>query len=136
MTDIFQSFHQSIVNCMESICSDGAHLWSADSLTDARGLHHAISTTDFMCSLVITNACLRYIEALTRSLQTESRDLISAAREIEAVTATIQDVRNNVNKYHTEWYRTIEKLCTDVGTVPSTPRLCNQQIHRSSKYSK
>ena len=130
--DIFQSLHQSIVNCMENICSDRAQLWSADSLTDARGLHHAITTTDFVCSLVITNACLRYIEALTRSLQTESRDLVSAVREIEAVTATIQDVRNNVNRYHAEWYRTIEKLCMNVGTVPSMPRLCNRQIHRSN----
>ena len=130
--DIFQSHHQAIVSCMERICSDGAKLWSADSLTDARGLQHAITTTDFLSSLVITNASLRYIEALTRSLQTEDKDLISAVREIEAVITTLQDVRDNINKYHAEWYLTVEKLCEDVGTVPSIPRLCNRQIHRSN----
>ena len=46
-TEVFKSLHHSIVVCMENICSDGPGLWSADSLTDARGLHLAIVTTDF-----------------------------------------------------------------------------------------
>ena len=117
---------------MERICSDGAQLWSADSLTDARGLHHAVTTTDFLSPLVITNASLRYIEALTRSLQTEDKDLISAVREVETVITTLQDVCDNINKYHAEWYLTVEKMCADVGTVPSMPRLCNWQIHQSN----
>ena len=68
-TEVFKSLHQSIVACMENISSDGPGLWSADSLTDARGLHLAITTTDFLSALVITNACIKYIQALTTNLQ-------------------------------------------------------------------
>ena len=38
----------SVVECFENICNDGARLWSQDSLTDARGLILAITTTDFV----------------------------------------------------------------------------------------
>ena len=31
-----------------------------------------------------------------------------------------------------EWHCIIEKLCTNVGTVLSIPRLCNWQVHRSN----
>lgn len=130
--EIFISLHQSIVGCMESICNDGPGLWNADSVTDARGLQLAITTTDFLCALVITNSCLKYVQALTTNLQSESRDIVSAVREIETVTATIQDVRDNVQTHHFKWFLTIENMCSTVGTVPSLPRRCGRQIHRSN----
>ena len=89
--EIFTSLHQSIVGCMESFCNDSPGLWNADSITDSRGLQLAITTTDFLCALVITNSCLKYVQALT-NLQSESRDIVSAVREIEAVIMAIQDV--------------------------------------------
>ena len=67
--EVFCSLHQSIVACMGNICSDGPHLWSPDSLTDARSLQLAISTCDFICALVITNFGLKYLQALTLNLQ-------------------------------------------------------------------
>ena len=42
---VFCSLHQSTVAC---ICNDGPRLWSSDSLTDARSLQLAITTTDFL----------------------------------------------------------------------------------------
>ena len=67
--EVFCSLHKSIVACMENICSDGPHLWSPDSLTDARSLQLAISTCDFICALVITIFYLKYLQALTLNLQ-------------------------------------------------------------------
>ena len=56
---VFTYLHPSTVACMERICDDGARLWSTDSLTDARGLQLAITTTDFISALVITNSRLK-----------------------------------------------------------------------------
>ena len=70
---VFCSLHQSVVVCMESIRSDGPQLWSTDSLTDARSLQLAVTTTDFVCALVITNSCVKYLQVLTSNLQAESR---------------------------------------------------------------
>ena len=46
--DHFCVLHSSLVACMESIAFEGASKWSADSLTDARTLLLAITTTEFV----------------------------------------------------------------------------------------
>ena len=87
----------SVVECFENICNDGVRLWSQDSLTDARGLILVITTTDFVSALVITNSCLKYLKAVTASLQAEAKDIVTAVSEIDIVTAALQDVRDNIN---------------------------------------
>ena len=66
--DRFQALHPSIVACMDSISSEGFRKWFPDSPTDSCTLLLAITTTDFLSALVISNACLKYLLALTRSL--------------------------------------------------------------------
>ena len=96
--DIFMRLYLSVVECLENICNDGARLWSQDSLTDARGLLLAITTTDFVSALVITNSCGKYLKPLTASLQAEAKDIVTAVSEIDTVTATVQDVRDNMTR--------------------------------------
>ena len=129
---VFCSLYQATVTCMESVCNDGRDLWTADTLTDARSLQLAISTTDFLCALVITNSCLQYLHALTINLQAETIDIVSAIKEIDTVIATLLNVRNNIDTYHSEWFSTVEKMCDVVGTEPSLPRRCGRQTHRSN----
>ena len=52
--------------------------WTSDSATDARTLQLAITTTDFLSTLVITNFCLKYLQALTSNLQAETEDIVVA----------------------------------------------------------
>ena len=108
---IFQSLHTSIVSCMEGICSDGPSLWSSDSLTDARSLQLAITTTAFISSLVITNSSLKYLQALTSNLQTEAKDIVEAVQEISSVKAALQNARSNIDEYHRQWFHKVEQMC-------------------------
>ena len=59
-------------------------------LTDARGLLLAITTTDFVSALVITNSCLKYLKALTASPQAEAKGIVTAVSDIDTVTASPQ----------------------------------------------
>ena len=77
---------------MESIYDDGPSLWTPDALTDARSLLLAITTTDFISALVVTNACLKYLQALTSNLQAETKDIVAAVGEIKTVISTLQNV--------------------------------------------
>ena len=92
---------------MEGICSDGPSLWSSASLTDARSLQLAVSTTDFICSLVITNSCLKYLQALTSNLQAEAKDIVEAVQEISSVKAALHNARSNVDEHHKQWFHKI-----------------------------
>ena len=130
--DIFMRLYLSVVECLENICNDGARLWSQDSLTDARGLLLAITTTDFVSALVITNSCLKYLKALIASLQAEAKDIMTAVSEIDTVTATVQDVRDNIDTHHAQWFLTITEMLSEVGIEPSVPRRCGRQTQQSN----
>ena len=70
--------------------------------------------------------------ALTKSLQSEAKDIVEAVSEIGNLTSVLQDLRDNVDKYHDEWFAEVEQMCTTIGTEPSLPRLCARQTHRSN----
>ena len=129
---VFQKLYLSIADCLANISCEGAGSWTTDALTDAKCLHLAITTTDFVSSLVITNACLKYLQALTASLQAEAKDIVTAVSEIDTVIATVEDVRKNIDKHHAQWFVTICEMLTEVSLQPSLPRQCGRQRHRSN----
>ena len=102
---------------------------STDSLTDARGLQLAITTTEFVSALVVIDSCLKYTQALTSSLHAEAKDIV---REINTVIATVQEVCDNIDTHHSRWFLTISDMLSQVGVEPSVPRRCGRQIHRSN----
>ena len=58
--DALQTLHKmhlSVVTCMESICEEGLGKWSTYSLRDASGVMMAITASDFISALVVTNKC-------------------------------------------------------------------------------
>ena len=124
--------HPSIIACMETIVPKGASKWSADSVTDASTLLLAITTTEFVSALVITGRCLQYLLGLTRSLQAEAKDIVQVVGEVNNVTATLKDLRKNVVRHHNEWFASVGQVCSNIGTVPSMPRICGRQRHRSN----
>ena len=130
--DIFMRLYLSVVNFLKNICDDGARLWSLDSFTDSRGLLLGITTTDFVSALVITNFCLKYFNALKTSLQAEAKDIVAAVSKIDNVIVAVQDVRDNINTYHTQWFLTITEMLSEVGQEPSVPRRCGRQTQQSN----
>ena len=73
---------------MECISIEGSSKWTPDTITDVSTLLLAISTTDFLSAMVITNTCLKYLLGLTRSLQ--------AVAEINHIKSALCDVRDHV----------------------------------------
>ena len=132
--DRVKRLHSSIVACFESISAEGACKWTPESLTDASTLLLAITTTDFISALVITNECLHYFLGLTRSLQQEAKDIVQAVCEVKTLTSSLKRVRENVDSYHNdhEWFETVSEMCTKVGTTLSIPRICGRQRHRTN----
>ena len=104
--DAFESFFTldlSIVKCMEDISTQDSAVWSTDSVTDARTLLLALSTTDFVAALVITNSCMGYLRALTCSLQAEAKDTVEAVDEINTAQRALQSIRDEVDFHHNKW---------------------------------
>ena len=102
--ETFKNMHPSLVSCMEQLCNQGPSQWSTDFLTDTRALLLAITTTDFLSALVITSVLLWYLRPLTVPLQAQAKDIVATTREIDTVKATIQDLQDNIDVHHEEWY--------------------------------
>ena len=81
---------------------------------------------------MITNECLQYLRDLTTSLQEEAKDIVQAVSEIKTLTSSLKQVRENVDSSHSRWFETVSKMCNEVGTTPSMPRICGRQRHRAS----
>ena len=71
----------------------------------------------------------QYFWGLTTSLQEEAKDIFQAVSEIKTLTSSLKQVRENVNSYHSRWFETVSKMCNEIGTIPSTPRICGHQCH-------
>ena len=113
----FKDLHPSIVSCFESISSEGSTSCTPDALTDASTLLLAITTTSFASALVITNKCLNYLLALTKSLQAETKDVVAAVTEVDDLRFVIADVRKNVDVNHSRWFAKVEQMCQSVDTT-------------------
>ena len=67
--------------------------------------------------------------ALTKSLQSEAKDIVQGVCEINDLITVLHDLRENIDEYHDQWF---EHLCTAIGTEPSVPRQCGRQMHCSN----
>ncbi|KAG7177024.1 putative 52 kDa repressor of the inhibitor of the protein kinase-like 17 [Homarus americanus] len=118
---------------MEDIVQGDPGSWCTDSLTDAQALLLAITSTDFIVSLVITNNAIDYLKGVTTSHQAQAKDIVEANREVNGMKAALQDPRNNRDDHYTKWFRQAEQVCAAVGVTPSMSRLCKRQRHRDNK---
>lgn len=130
--DRFKKLLPSLVSCFETISAEGSCRWSSDSLTDSSTLLLAISTTEFLSALVITSTSLNYLMALTKSLQSEAKDIVQAVSEINNILQVFKDLRENVDLNHDQWFAEVEQLGRSIGTELSLPRICGRQAHRSN----
>ena len=44
---------------------------------------------------------------LTRSLQQEAKDIVQAVSEVTTLTSMLEEVRENVDSYHSNWFKTV-----------------------------
>ena len=74
--------HLAAVECMEIILNNSAS-WSAESVADAKSLLSAITSPEFLAALIITNLIFSYTANITRSLQSQSGDIVEAISGID-----------------------------------------------------
>ena len=104
--------------------------WSAESVADAKSLLSAITSPEFLAALIITNRIFSYTTNITRSLQSQSKDIVEAISGIDVLCDTLQSVRDDEDTHHRHWMDETKKMCEDIGVELCIPRLCGRQQHR------
>ena len=98
-----------------------------DAFTNVRSLLLAITTTDFISALVVTNTSQVSPGLNIQSSNKNQRHCSRCGRDRQSFqhykifkTTSTLTISN------------VEKMCGDVGTEPSFPRRCSRQIHQSN----
>ena len=123
--------HPAAVECMEMIINNSAS-WSAESVADARSLLSAITSPEFLAALIIADRIFSYTANITRSLQSQSRDIVKAISGIDVLCDTLQSVRDDVYTHHCRWMDETKKMCEDIGVELCILILCGRQQHRDN----
>ena len=101
-------------------------------MADARSLLSAKTSPEFLAALIITDGIFSYTANITRSLQSQSRDIVKAISGIDVLCDTLQSVRDDVYTHHCRWMDETKKMCEDIGIELCIPILCGRQQHRDN----
>lgn len=132
--DAFEAFielYTSTVHCLEEILTAPSD-WNRETVSDARSLCTAITDFGFIVTLVITKNLLSNIKGLSVKLQGRWQDVIRAHKKIKSVTESLEDVRKNVESFHSQWYEEACSLASGINSQPSMPRIAQRQTHRAN----
>ena len=101
--------------------------WSAESVADAKSLLSAMTSPEFLAALIITNRIFCYTANITRSLHSQSRDIVEAISGIDVLCDTLLSVRDDVDTHDCRWMDETRKMCEDIGVELCISRLCGRQ---------
>ena len=111
------------------IILDNSASWYAESVADSKSLLSAITSPEFLAALIITNRIFSYTANITRSLQSQSSDIMEAISGIDVLCDTLQSVGDDVDTHHFRWIDETKKMCEDIGVKLCIPRHCGRQQH-------
>ena len=58
----------------------------------------AITASDFIYALVVTNTCLGYLRALICRLHAEAKDVLQAVGDIDVFLTSLKEARNTIDQ--------------------------------------
>jgi hypothetical protein len=86
----------------------------------------------FIVAFVIARKGLQYIKPLTVKLQTKSRDISLAHKEIADVTTCIEGLRSSAEATFMHWFEEADAIARTAGFEISVPRQCQRQTLRDN----
>lgn len=129
--ETFAAMSQVVFDCLGQITQEDN--WDADTACKAQGLLHAISDSGFLIAFVVTRRCLQYLQPLSVKLQKRARDIVDAYSAITNITASIQELRTNVDDvFSASWFLEATEMAQNFDTTIQVPRLNARQLLREN----
>ena len=123
----FADLFEPLVTNLELILeNDGGH-WNAESTSQATSRLTSIRSFSFIATFVLTAKVLGYIQPLTVSLQEKSLDICRAYEQVARVQATLQAIRDDVDRVHNSWWDSVTAMAEKADTEETLPPFCRQQ---------
>lgn len=131
---VFETLFPVIVHTLEKMKdnTDPNEKFNNNTCSQAISLFKSCHNFEFVATLVITRKLLSYTSAATEMLQNQSNDILCAFQLIQSIQGQFSDIRNNIDDFHDEIFKTAVDIAAEVFIEPSVPRTCSQQAHRDN----
>ena len=89
----------AVVGMFTDMVDNSDKQWNRDTVTQASALLKQFDF-EFLINLVVTQKILAYTSSITTRLQSRDFDIMKAYEETHLVIATLEEIRNEVDKFH------------------------------------
>lgn len=131
----FHELYESILICLEEISEPNRDTkrWDTQSMTDATGLLKQIRSSEFLVSFYVCKYFFGFTKNISKSLQGETKDLMSAYEDIQSATSCITAVRrDNCESSFRSIFEDATKARAMSDNEVTIPRRCQRQTLRSN----
>ena len=120
---------------MESIneCSlkYGSWSWDSETLPEANGFLHQLTSFEFLISFSVTMRILSSIRSQTINLQ-KATDILAAYERVQDVQVEIELLKTNCEAKFHYWFDEIKAFADELNIPVGVPRTSLRQIHRAN----
>jgi hypothetical protein len=116
--DIFYQNFIPVFKAMEEMGFNVDKSYNPDTSSKASSYLRLMTDFSFIVSLVLTMQAMDYFYDISVNLQTKSFDISQQCALIDNLKKTLNDINNNIDVFHSEWYTIATDLakteCLDV----------------------
>ena len=106
--------------------------WDYKTKREATSLLNAVTSFEFIISLIGLYRLLNTLAGTTDRLQGRGVDIIEAYDDVSSVIKDIKSTRKNIDKEFSVIFEQAERVAAKVGTQPSMPRIAKKQVNRDN----
>ena len=130
--DTYEELFIPIIYCFEKLKLNKDNRCKTDTSVKASSFFILLSTFHFVACLVLTRSVLDMTLPVTQLLQSTSIDVCDGLHLIESLKALVITRRQDVDKFHSKWYKKTLTLKEKINITEAMLRVVGTQIHRSN----
>ena len=130
--DTFEELLYPIIYCLERMKFNKGNTSNRDTSVKASSFFTLISTFQFVACLVLTRSVSDMTLPVTQLLQSKIIDICDGLHLIESLKALVITRRQDVDEFHSKWYKKALTLSEKINITETIPRVVGTQVHRSN----
>ena len=128
--DVFVEVFEAIVASLRHVKQNTDHSWARDAVKSAYSLYHGVVAFEFIAPMVIVCRLLGITRPLTKQLQSNNLDAVSAVEKITLLFTMLKRVRNDIDEMHNQWFSEAVQIAQKIETPLHVYRTVDYQMYR------
>ena len=131
----FMDLFEPILSTIEEMSINAENKFNRDTSVKAQQHRNALERFDFIVSMVVTRKVFDLTMDVTTLLQSRSNDILCMINLVTSLKEHFHNIRDNIDVYHSKWFKEAEILANKVNVEVSKPRTVKKQVYRSNHTS-